>query len=63
MCVGTGRQRNEENNNINNNKRHASGVCEWVNENNNINNNKMQVECVSGVDGMYIFIYITMIVV
>ena len=34
----------DENNNIINNKRHACGVCEWV-------------------DGMYIFIYITMVVV
>ena len=30
MCVGTERWRNGENNNIYNNKRHACGVCEWV---------------------------------
>ena len=55
---------NEENNNINNNKRHACGVCEWVNENNNINNNKRHARGVcEWMGGMYIFIYITMIVV
>ena len=64
VCVGIGRQRNKENNNINNNKKHACGGCEWVDENNNINNNKRHVRGVcEWVDNMYIFIYITMIIV
>ena len=35
-----GIMKDDENTNMNNNKRHARGVCEWVDENNNINNNK-----------------------
>ena len=59
MRVGTERQRNEENNNIYNNKRHACGVCEWVDENNNIINNKRHAcGACEWMDGMYIFIYI-----